>query len=335
VDEVTAGLDAFERERALFALTSAYSLAEEMWIFKADPARPAFTDWMAHGRKTAGDSPYTVYLSAPVDATRQYRLRGNLGDATYFGIQIYRQFNGFNAPSGVLNDSELVQDGSGNFEVIVSRERPSDAVNWVPLVDGDYVLMTREYRYDPVQQRPAQISIERIDSAPSEPPPLVDRVAKAARYFEAVVLSTIEIASLLSVNQFSPPDAEIRTPKYGDSLFPTKATHYDGFFVKLEPGQAIKLSGQLPDKWRYVSFVFYDRWYATPDYPEVRCYLTGRDLQLEPDGSFTIYLSPDDPGYPNWIQMGKLREGLFSYRYMLADSNPKPLVEVVTLAGPL
>ena len=81
-------------------------------------------------------------------------------------------------------------------------------MNWVPLVDNDYVLMTREYRYDPAQQRPVQIAIERIDSAPSEPPPLVDRVAKAASYFEAVVFSTIEIASLLSVNQYAPPDAE-------------------------------------------------------------------------------------------------------------------------------
>ena len=91
VDQATIGLSAFERKRAMFALVSAYSLAEEMWIFKADPAQPAFTDWMAHGRKTAGDSPYTVYLTSPVDPKYQYRLRGNLGDATYFGIQIYRQ----------------------------------------------------------------------------------------------------------------------------------------------------------------------------------------------------------------------------------------------------
>jgi len=60
----------------------------------------------------------------------------------------------------------------------------------------------------------------------------------------------------------------------------------------------------------------------------VRCYLTGRDLKFEADGSYTIFVSPDDPGHPNWIQMGGLREGLFCYRYMLADSNPKPMVGV-------
>ena len=87
-------------------------------------------------------------------------------------------------------------------------------------------------------------------------------VAKAVAYFESIARSTIEIASLLSVNQFSPPNAEVRTPKYGDSLFPNRDTYYDGFFVNLEPGQAVRMSGRLPDRWRYVSFVFYDRWYG-------------------------------------------------------------------------
>jgi hypothetical protein len=157
------------------------------------------------------------------------------------------------------------------------------------------------------------------------------RIDKAAAYFEAMALSTIEIASLLKVNTFAPPDAEVRRPKYGDSLFPNRDTYYDGFFVKLEPGQAIKMTGRLPEKWTYVSFVFYDRWYATLDYPQVRCYLTAKDLQFNPDGTYTIYLSAEDPGHPNWIQMGALHEGLYSYRYMLADSNPKPAIDIVTI----
>lgn len=331
VDDLTTGMDPYERERAVFALVSAYSLAEEMWIFKADPAAPAFTDWMAHGRKTAGDSPYTVYLSTPVSAGFSYLLRGNFGGATYFGLQLYRQLQGFNAPSGLLNMDQIVTDMNGDFEIVLSKEPPAHKVNWLPLADDDYVLMTREYRYDPALQRPAHISIERTDDVPSEPIALGDRVAKASRYFEGMVLSTIEIASMLGVNDYSPPDADVRMPKYGDSLFPTKETYYDGFFVRLEPGEALKMCGRLPEKWTFVSFVFYDRWYATLDYPQVRCYLTGRDLHLEPDGSYTIYLSQEDPGHVNWIQMGRLREGLFSYRYMMADSNPHPTIERVKL----
>lgn len=329
VKEIVASLDDSERERALLSLVSAYSLAQEMWIFKADPARPAFTDWMAHGRKTAGDSPWTVYLTAPVSACHTYRIHGNLGDAAYFGMQLYRGVQGFNAPSARLAQDRFVVDANGNFEIVVARERPQGAANWLPLTDDDYLLMTREYRYDPSRERPVTLVIERIDALPGAPIPLARRVEKAARYFESVILSTIEIASLLNVNDYSPPSAEVRTPKHGDSLFPNTETFYDGFFVRLQPGEAIELHGRLPEKWRYVSFVFYDRWYATPDYPEVRCYLTAQDLVFNPDGTYTIYISPEDPGHPNWIQTGGLHEGLFSYRYMVANENPKPAVRVV------
>ncbi len=334
VDEVTAGLSEYERQRAVFALVSALGLTIDMWIEKGDPAAPAFTDWMENGRKTAGDSPYTVYLSTPVDSRHVYRVWGNLGQATYFGMQLYRQQQGFNATSGRLSPEELQADSDGNFEVILSAERPANEANWFPLAKDDYVLMTREYRYDPVQQRPVVVQIERIDHEPAEPVALETRVRKAASFLVSSVLSTIEIAQMLSVNEFSPPTAEVRTPKYGDSLFPTKDTFYDGFFVRLEPGQAVELTGRLPETWRYVSFVFYDRWYATLDYPETRCYLTAKDLRFEPDGSYRIYISPEDPGHPNWIQMGSLYEGLFSYRYMLADSNPHPTVRIVEVARP-
>jgi hypothetical protein len=331
VDQLTAGMSDYERERAMFAVVSALSLAQEMWVFKGDPAQPAFTDWMSHGRKTAGDSPYTVYLTTPLSAKHTYRLRGNLGDATYFGAQVYKQVHGFNALSNVISSEQIKTDADGNFEIALSKERPAGATNWLPLGDEDYAMMTREYRYDPIKQRPVQINIARTDNAPAALIPLAARVEKAAQYFESIVMSTIEIASLLSVNQFSPPTAEVRMPKYGDSLFPNRDTYYDGFFVKLQPGQAIKMTGRLPEKWMFVSFVFYDRWYATLDYPRERCFLTGKDLVFNDDGTYTIYLSAEDPGHPNWIQMGKLYEGLYSYRYMVADSNPKPAIEIVTL----
>ena len=97
VNEASQGRTEYERERAMFSVVSAYSLAEEMWIFKADPARPVFSDWMANGRKTAGDSPYTIYLSAPIHPGNTYRLYGKVGQPTYFGIQIYKRIQGFNA----------------------------------------------------------------------------------------------------------------------------------------------------------------------------------------------------------------------------------------------
>jgi hypothetical protein len=36
-------------------------------------------------------------------------------------------------------------------------------------------------------------------------------------------------------------------------------------------------------------------------------------------------------GQPNWSQTGGLHQGLYSYRYMLADANPKPSIELVRI----
>ena len=336
VDEASQGRTEYERERAMFSVVSAYSLAEEMWIFKADPARPVFSDWMANGRKTAGDSPYTIYLTAPIHPENTYRLYGKLGQPTYFGIQIYKRVQGFNAPSRNTNLDAIQVNADGSFEIICSRERPEKAANWLPLADQDFLVMTREYRVDPRVQEPMQVQIECLVSDGTPPPSLAERVEKAASYFKSIVFSTMEILDLLrrGVNQFAPPDSEIRAPQYGDSLFPTQDTYYDGFVVSLKPGEALKLTGRLPEKWVYTSFVFYDLWYATLNYPEERCFLTGEDLILNPDGTYTIFVSAEDPERPNWIQMGKLHEGLFSYRWMVADSNPKPDVEVVRIADP-
>jgi hypothetical protein len=231
--------------------------------------------------------------------------------------------------------SAMRVEADGSFEIVCSRDRPEQAANWLPLVDDDYLIMTREYRVDPETQAPMQIQIECVDSDGAPPPSLAERVDKAASYFKSIVFSTMEIADLLrrGVNRFAPPDGAVRIPKYGDSLFPNKGTFYDGFLVSLRPGEALQLTGRLPSKSAYASFVFYDLWYATLDYPVERCYLTSQDLILNPDGTYTVYISSEDPGRPNWIQMGRLREGLFSYRWMVADSNPKPDVELVKISS--
>jgi len=44
------------------------------------------------------------------------------------------------------------------------RRRPPRAANWLPLADGDELVMVREYRHDPDAQRTSRLSLERIGS---------------------------------------------------------------------------------------------------------------------------------------------------------------------------
>jgi hypothetical protein len=332
VSAAVDGMPELERARAADFLFAAFGLAVEMWYQKGDPADPAWTEWMHPWRKLAGDNPGTVYLSAPVSPRHRYRVRGPLAGAHYVGVQLYHQVGGFNAPSANISSAELVAGPDGRFELMLGGQRPDGTANWLPLQDGDYIAMVRVYSYAPWTRW--DVSIERIDDSPAEPLPAEERLAKATSYFEAEVLSSIELTELIQAggtNAYGPPDATYRQPKYGDALFPTLDNTYEGFFVDLRPNEAILLHGRLP-KAKYTSLVFYDRWWATPDYPRLRCYLTDRDLALNADGTYDAVIAATDPGVPNWIDTGGLTQGVFASRFLLTQETLLPDASVVGLA---
>jgi hypothetical protein len=331
VGEHVRDLPELERGRAADFLFSAFGLSTEMWYLKGDPSAPAWTEWMHPWRKYGGDNPCTVYLSAPVSPQHRYRIRGPLG-AHYVGVQLYRQVRGFNAPSANISSAELTPRGDGRFELVLGGGGPDGAADWLPLADDDYVAMVRVYSYEPWTRW--DVTIERDDDAPAEPLPVDERLEKAAAYFKAAVLSALELTELIKAggtNAYGPPDAAYRQPKYGDALFPTLDNSYEGFYVDIAADEAILLHGRLP-KALYSSLVFYDRWWATPDYPRVRCYLTDRDLVLNADGTYDAVIAPADPGVPNWIDTGGLTEGVFASRYLLAKETLLPDALVVKIA---
>jgi hypothetical protein len=101
--------------------------------------------------------------------------------------------------------------------------------------------------------------------------------------------------------------------------------------VSLKKGEAVHLHGRLPEKTIYASYVFYDRWYMTPDYKSIRSYLTNSEITLNADGTFDIYISPEKVNHPNWIDTGGLYEGSYSSRYLLSGSKEFPAVQIVQI----
>jgi hypothetical protein len=326
------GLSESEQDRAALFVTSALDLALEMWLKKADPGRPEWTSWEHPRRKYGGDNPWTLYLSAPVSPAHQYRLSGRLRSCHYLGLQLYGLVEGFNAPTARLSGTDLGLDDEGRFELVVGGDRPTGGRPWLPLGGDDYLAMMRLYSYGGPPD--ARIDIECIGGGSADAPDIGACLAKVASYFKAEVLSTIQLTELMragGVNAFAPPDAPVRRPEYGDSLFPTLDNAYEGFFVDLQPDEALLLHGVLPDA-HYSSFVFYDRWWSTLDYPAVRCFLTDRDLVLNADDTYDLVIAPTDPGVPNWIDTAGLTQGLFASRYLLAKTRPRPDVRVVKAA---
>lgn len=328
-----SGLGTLEQDRALFFVLSAYDLATEMWYQKGDPSAPVLTNWELPWRKFGGDNPTTIYLSAPVSPGLRYRLRGPIGDAVYAGVQVYTKGPGFNAPSANISDTALLGTGR-DIDLLIGGADPGDGTPWLPLVADDYLVMVRLYHRD-VPGSPPPITIDCLDPAGTE---LAGdaltgdaRADRAEAFFREAVLSTISVTDVLrsaGVNRYPPPDAPVKAPRYTGALFPTRDNVYDGFYLRLGPGQALRLRGTAPVA-RFWSFVFYDRWFNTPDIPAHRCFLTGADVALDADGRYEVVLGPQNPGHPNWIDTAGLTEGIFAIRYLLLERRDLPVAEVI------
>ena len=221
--------------------------------------------------------------------------------------------------------------------IYISKERPKSVQNWVPIGEGDHCFLIREYFGSRTDIRPCELKIERIDNnTPARPVALTtlhERLENANKMLVDYIAGTLEITSMLrdnALNQYPKPGAQVKQPQYGGSLYPTKDNTYEGFWVSLKPGEAIHLHGRLPKAF-YASYVFYDRWYQTPDYRKINCYRTADELSLNPDGTYDIYISPETINHPNWINTDGLYEGSYSSRYMLSEDKEFPTVEVVKI----
>jgi len=332
VDSMSAGLSEIEKERAAFFLTSAYSLVMESYVEKGDPAEPALTVWMSPTRKFAGDNPYTIYTQAPVDSNFVYKLSGKMGNAMYFGIQVYGYANGFNLPTANLGLTNIVLNSDKTFEVYLSLVKPANAVNWVKLANRDHAFLVRQYFDERNQIVPAELKIERVDNNSYPGLPYLKRLEKANAMLKDYILGTIDVCSILAnnaLNQYPSKDAQVRTPKYGGALYPTRDNRYEGCWVSLKEGEALHLHGYLPENTMYASYVFYDRWYNTPDYRKINCFRTKDEIVLNADGSFDLYVSPEKVDHPNWINTGGLYEGSYSSRYMMSEETRFPEIQVV------
>lgn len=334
VDSISAPLSAVEHDRAAFFLVSAYSLAMQAYVERGNPAEPMITDWMTPPRKFGGDNPHTIYSQIPISTDYAYKLTGTKGSFIYLGVQLYGYAQGFNIATNNINLKDMKVNKDGSFELYISKEKPKGAINWIEMTDGDHAFLVRQYFNKRVGNVPSKLNIMRVDDNKKPGPTYQERLARANDMMTEFIMGTIDLASLLretALNQYPSKNSQVRAPKYGGALYPTKDNKYEGCWVSLKEGQAMKIHGKLPKNTLYASYVFYDRWYNTPSYPEVNCFRTMEEVALNSDGTFDLYLSPETINHPNWLNTGGLYEGSYSSRYLQSTETEFPTVELVNI----
>ena len=169
-DELTT--DPFDRAEGLRYLTRLLRAGLMSFVEHPGPRHPEFRP-MPRLVKMGLDNPDNFYLSASVNPSHSYRIRGRRGTIHYLSIAAQNQnFAARGRISGGaahLNDSDLELGPDGSFEIVASQqEQPG---NWLRMGPDTSQLLVRQTFLDKAAEEPVEVSIACLD-ADGPPAPL-------------------------------------------------------------------------------------------------------------------------------------------------------------------
>jgi len=328
-----------ERAEGFRNVTRVLSVALEQILEKGDRARPVFTRWINPCRKLLGDNPYTYYDSALIDPKSSYRIHGKRGNPTYLGFCVYgTSETGDRRIVGNIDDSEMQFEDDGSFEIILSAQRPSTAVNWIALEPDAADVMVRQYFLDPTGAEAACYEIEAVP-LPAAPEPLTEdefasRLGAVSRWVHDTLMVEATISTLSAqstphllrdgdeyLKKEGEGDGAAIDMKYVAKAMPTPAILYTGSWVNELGDDEVMIVEGTPPSARYWSVQLLSRWMESPDYRYHDVIFTQENTVLEPDGSFRIVIAHRDPGVPNWLDTTGLRSGNITVRAVKGEGS--------------
>lgn len=328
-------------------LTRMTSLALEHVVEKGDPRFPVLFRSQDPYRKLIGDNPDVNYYFASLDPSENYRLYGTRGASAYvgltFGTDIFRGKK--NAVTGTLVQSDLDQfeiGENGEFEIFLGPKAGTG--DWIELREGIAHVAVRETFVDRRGTEPAVLHIERITA--ESPPPLAPEVVAetleaASTFLLWIVRACLGVygGSANRINAIEGAPGAVAVKKQDNEL----STHSDTGMAymagrwRLEQGQALVVDILPPaGDFAYWGLVITNPWLESYDYRHAQTHLSNGTARRNDDGSWTLVISPEDPGpvhAHNWFDTGGRLEGYAILRWVLVRDAPNPKCEVVPIGS--
>lgn len=302
----------------------------------ADPDLPDFVPAVNTVLNASMTNPDFVYSSASIDGSGTYRISGERGDGLFVLLDMVAGGLGVMdklGPScGTIDIDGLEIGADGRFELVLSAERPQGWTgNWRRLDPSASTLTLRQASYDWGEGRDGRFAIERLDRpiAPRrrDPAEVAERLMALARYpkrYAALWINVIKDQAQKGLwNRFEHDDWAGRGGISGQH-------YYQGLF-RIEPGHALILETELPERVRYWNVQLGDLVWNTIDWMNRQSSLNGGQAEIDGDGRFRVVIALEDPGVPNWLDPGGWREGAIMLRWTEASSGPEPSLRQVPL----
>ncbi|OBJ54655.1 hypothetical protein [Mycobacterium asiaticum] len=249
------------------------------------------------------DNPDTLYFGTRVHADHDYVVRGVRGTTTDLSFQLLGgEYTDDNVPASqaAFDDRELDIAPDGSFEWRVRPTSPGQLV--MREVYGDW------------SARRGTLTIERVDTAGTAPPPLTrqlieKRYATAGRQLVNRVKTWLQFPQWfylkIPVNTMVPP----RLTPGGLATQYSSVGHFE-----LRPDQALVITIPVSDA-PYLGFQLGSMWYISLDYINHQTSLNNTQAQADPDGKVRIVVSDQNPGVTNWVETLAHRRGFLQFRW--------------------
>jgi hypothetical protein len=313
------------------------------------------------GSRILYDNPDTIYRFMGVNKTSTYVITGRFtgDDPADTSFSVLTGLSGTTAR--VLTGDELVRNSDGSFTITVSGSPTGPGPNHLQLTSDTTLIAVRNTLSDWNKQDPMSLSIERTSGPPNSLfaqlggfaipfigplvtdnplltslvsliPPLPDPPPLLRGAFTAVImLLGLQMESkYINVATIDPTTGQRRQPNVLTN--PTKNAEFlatqmqsAGYF-QLDDDQALVVTIDPGSAGYFVVPVTND-WTITDNYWDQQTSLNIAQAKKNPDGTYTIVISPDDPDVWNWVSTGGLNQGTISIRFQdLGNSSTLPTV---------
>ena len=225
---------------------------------------------------------------------------------------------------------ELGPDGA--IDIIVSRtEKPG---NWLPMGGHSNSITVRQTFQDRVNEKRAQLKIERIGAADDRPEPLtaenLERGLRGAVMFvqgSATLFENWAESFLPILNELPPADQA-----YCQSIGGDPNIYYFHSAWKLADDEVFVIEAAEIPECQTWNFQLDNWWMESLDYRHHTINVNKHTARYEADGSVRLVISHTDPGVPNWIETAGHTMGTMCWRWIGADKHPGLKTRVAKLA---
>lgn len=271
------------------------------------------------------------YCRTMVDPVGTYRITGDISGVKELLISIHdgEMVLGKVAVLAEVSLGDLKVDEDGRLELIIGG--PEGPGNWMPLTDEAVYVNIRQFVADWERDPIAVLTIERLDVAEAArnvtPSSITAALHRAATWVEASVafwnMYSDGIKTMTPINEFTPP----MRPAGGAVNMVHGACRWD-----LEPNQALVVEFEEPTATYWSIQTYMLHWLQPLDFANRVTSLNDGQVHVDDDGKVRVVISSADPGVQNWLDTSGLREGLCSYRWVRASTEPTPTATLVDIA---